>query len=299
MGHTVHLSNHTAALPPESVDLDAIRDWCHVIGLEMMKDLRAQLLSDCAGLAPGDIFSKYGISASAAKDNANLDALKRKLQLEEDKHSEMLSLVKDLTCPLERAKGDLTHAEKARAKAMVEKAENCLSCGGNTRHLIEDVVAREEAEEVYITQLADLHLKIQSLEQEVHESNRLRILLEDTLESEITQCQYHHADVRHSTRESTIGPQDLNQRLDPVYSSSALHYPNMTEGYMQSHGTKKSRFWCDSHQKRLFFVSTIIAFIAIAIQFALEADVPHNDDGHSRPGWAQHRSDGWEHGYGG
>ena len=52
--------------------------------------------------------------------------------------------------------------------------------------------ARKETEEVYQSNLADLRLKIQVLEQAAEESTRLRVYLEDALEAEINLSQHGH-----------------------------------------------------------------------------------------------------------
>jgi hypothetical protein len=52
--------------------------------------------------------------------------------------------------------------------------------------------ARKEMEEVYQSNLVELRLKIQVLEWEAMESTRLRVNLEDALETEIKTCQDYH-----------------------------------------------------------------------------------------------------------
>ena len=49
-----------------------------------------------------------------------------------------------------------------------------------------------------------------------------------------------------------------------------------------------------SHQKLLFLFSTIVALLAILIQSASEAALPHSTLRLTRPGWAQHRNEGWQ-----
>jgi len=49
-----------------------------------------------------------------------------------------------------------------------------------------------------------------------------------------------------------------------------------------------------SNQKLIFLLSTVVAFIAIVIQYELGPEIPHRSTGLTRPGWARHRKEGWK-----
>jgi len=118
-------------------DIEQIRDWCHVIAttiedvevalvdcsqcLEVLKNLGPRIISDCSKLVPGDdFFLKY---VRPLGDDSKSSPLKRKLQLEEERHSVTHSLVQDLRRQLETCKEDLNKAEKDRAAAMAYRTE--------------------------------------------------------------------------------------------------------------------------------------------------------------------------------
>jgi hypothetical protein len=50
-----------------------------------------------------------------------------------------------------------------------------------------------------------------------------------------------------------------------------------------------------SHRQLLFLSSIIVALIAIVIQYASETEVPGSSIRLIRPGWAQHRDEGWQY----
>lgn len=147
--------------------------------------------------------------------------------------------------------------------------------------------ARKEMDKVYQSNLADLRLKIQAVEREAKESTQLRIHLEDALEAEIALCQHHHghragdASLPIPIKDTTPGGSLL--RLGPQPSAPVPNQPI----YMRS------------HRKLLFLSSTIIAFLAILIQYPSESVISHSSIGLTRPGWAQHRNEGSQYVQGG
>jgi hypothetical protein len=70
----------------------------------------------------------------------------------------------------------------------------------------------------------------------------------------------------------------------------------LAQGYAQRH----SRKYLHLHHKFIFITSIFIGFIAIVIQYVLESESgkPLSNTGFMRPGWARHRSDGWQHQHG-
>ncbi len=48
------------------------------------------------------------------------------------------------------------------------------------------------------------------------------------------------------------------------------------------------------NQKLIFLLSTVVAFIAIVIQYELGPEMLHRSAGRIRPGWARHRNEGWK-----
>lgn len=85
--------------------------------------------------------------------------------------------------------------------------------------------------------------------------------------------------------------QEADQQLELLDGGAEL-----AQGYAQRH----SRKYLHLHQKFIFITSIFIGFIAIVIQYVLESESgkPHSNTGFMRPGWAHHRSDGWQHQHG-
>jgi hypothetical protein len=85
--------------------------------------------------------------------------------------------------------------------------------------------------------------------------------------------------------------QEADQQLELLDGGAEL-----AQGYAQRH----SRKYLHLHQKFIFITSIFIGFIAIVIQYVLESESgkPHSNTGFMRPGWARHRSDGWQHQHG-
>ncbi|KAI0291438.1 hypothetical protein BC826DRAFT_1022943 [Russula brevipes] len=153
----------------------------------------------------------------------------QKVESEEEQYREALALVQD---QLDVCKKDLKMAEKERATAMVYRAEfeslrrnlslkdeEVLTLSSELSQQQQELLqlkdkikegpprsisepsqqsylldAREGAEEVYISKLEELHMKIQTLEQALTESNCLRLDVEEQLEYTLSHCQSYHSD---------------------------------------------------------------------------------------------------------
>jgi hypothetical protein len=184
--------------------------------------------------------------------------------------------------------------------------------------------ARKEIDDTYQSNLADLRLKIQAVEREAKESTRLRIHLEDALETEIALCQRHHGSEQSTSQNQAminlwagdaslhIPVKDTPQPSGSVAAAVAGPHPSgsvvAVVGPQPSVAGSASPapvpnpnqpIYMQSHRKLLFLSSTIIACLAILIQYASESAISHSSIRLTRPGWAQHRNEGSQYVQGG
>jgi hypothetical protein len=83
-----------------------------------------------------------------------------------------------------------------------------------------------------------------------------------------------------------------------VLDSDGVKFVTHSCLFLSSCAPDISKRYMRSHRKLLFLLSTIVALIAIIIQYASETEVPHGSIGLIRPGWAQHRNEGWQYQWG-
>lgn len=165
--------------------------------------------------------------------NLNYNSL-QELQIEEERCSEALSFIEDGNC--QRKKSDLDKAKLAEAaiatvssneveslkKELSDKEEQVCHLSSELSRLeqelrlkVRDVESekdgRKKMEEGYQSDLVDLGLKIEALEQEVEESTKLHLHLEGALETEINLCQYYHGSGGECTRHiPSLSTLDIN-----------------------------------------------------------------------------------------
>ncbi|KAH9971300.1 hypothetical protein BGW80DRAFT_1321506 [Lactifluus volemus] len=228
--------------------------------------------------------------AAAMVYRAEFDALKKRLSAKDRE-------VSDLSSELSQRERELRQTDKDRMKSRSPHgAECCKECGSvpkllSVRPLAQKAVqaaqsslipqqnflleAREEAENIYHLEIAALHNKIQSFEQEAEEWERHCTLLEQALQDEIDQR----------------GGEQLGVTTDTNISASEPTAPGAEE-QLES---KTSMRYRRSHQKLLYMLSTIVALVAIVISYTLEPKTLYDNARYTRPGWARHRNEGWQY----
>ncbi len=233
-------------------------------------------------------------------------------------------MIEDRNRQLEKYERDLDEAKQVQAAAAIVSStevealkKELLDKGEEVCHLTSELSlleqelqlkvkseedARKEIDKVYQSNLADLRLKIQAVEREAKESTQLRIHLEDALEAEIALCQHYHG----CTEPTTTSQNQAMINLWAGDASLPIPIKDTTPGGsllrlgpQPSAPVPNQPIYMRSHRKLLFLSSTIIAFLAILIQYASESAISHSSIGLTRPGWAQHRNEGSQYVQGG